>query len=92
MRVVDSTDRYCAGETARAKALVRAIDNDGGVFEVASVDGVRLADLATQFLADRRVNRLNIHLAADDSYAGRMVRHDNQQASLDRTSRTFDRG
>jgi hypothetical protein len=74
------------------KLVVRAIDNDGGVFEVASVDGVRLADLATQFLADRRVNRLNIHLAADDSYAGRMVRHHDQQSSLDRTSRIFDRG
>ena len=74
------------------KLVVRAIDNDGGVFEVASVDGVRLADLATQFLADRKVSRLNIHLAADDSYAGRMVRHHNQQALLDRTSRTFDRG
>ena len=60
------------------KLVVRAIDNDGGVFEVASVDGVRLADLATQFLADRKVSRLNIHLAADDSYAGRVVRHDNQ--------------
>ena len=93
MRVVDSTDRYCAGEAARGqKLVVRAIDNDGCVFEVASVDGVRLADLATQFLADRRVSRLNIHLAADDSYAGRMVRHHNQQALLDRTSRTFDRG
>src|ERR1700722_16909700 len=74
------------------KLVVRAIDNDGGVFEVVPVDGVRLADLATQFLADRRVNRLNIHLAADDSYAERMVRHHNQQALLDRTSRTFDRG
>ena len=60
------------------KLVVRAIDNDGGVFEVVPVEGVRLADLATQFLADRRVARLNIHLAADDSYAGRVVRHDKQ--------------
>jgi hypothetical protein len=60
------------------KLVVRAVDNDGGVFEVVPVDGVRLADLATQFLADRRVNCLYLHLAADDSYAGRVVRHDNQ--------------
>ena len=60
------------------KLVVRAIDNDGGVFEVVPVDGARLSDLATKFLADRKVNRLNIHLAADDSYAGRVVRHDNQ--------------
>src|SRR6266481_1269131 len=46
------------------KLVVRAIDNDGGVFEVVPVESVRLADLATQFLADRRVARLNIHLAA----------------------------
>jgi hypothetical protein len=58
------------------KLVVRAIGNDGGVFEVAPVDGVRLADLATRFLADRRVARLNIHLATDDSYAGRVMRHD----------------
>jgi hypothetical protein len=36
------------------KLVVRAIDNHGGVFEVVSVDGARLADLATTFLADRR--------------------------------------
>ena len=60
------------------KLVVRVIDNDGVVFEVESVDGVRLADLAAQFLADSRVARLNIHLAANDSYAGRVVRHDNQ--------------
>jgi hypothetical protein len=60
------------------KLVVRAIDNDGGVFEVMPVDGERLADIVTNFLADRRVTRLNIHLAADDSYAGRVVRHDNK--------------
>jgi hypothetical protein len=60
------------------KLVVRAIDNNGGVFEVMPVDGERLADIATNFLDDRRVNRLNIHLAADDSYAGRVVRHDNK--------------
>jgi hypothetical protein len=60
------------------KLVVRVIDNDGGVFEVLPVEGARLAGLATQFLADRRVNRLNVHLEADDSYAGRVVRHDNQ--------------
>jgi hypothetical protein len=60
------------------KLVVRVIDNDGGVFEVVPIEGVGLADLATQFLADRRVNRLNVHLEADDSYAGRVVRHDNQ--------------
>jgi Protein of unknown function (DUF1203) len=56
------------------KLLVRSIDNDGGVFEVASVDGDKLADLATQHLADHRVALLTIHLATDDSYAGRVVR------------------
>jgi hypothetical protein len=60
------------------KLVVRIIDNDGGVFEVVPIEGVRLADLATQFLADRRVNRLNVQLEADDSYAGRVVRHDSQ--------------
>jgi Protein of unknown function (DUF1203) len=60
------------------KLLVRSIDNDGSVFEVASVDGEKLADLATQHLADRRVAGLNIHLATDDSYAGRVVRFDKQ--------------
>jgi hypothetical protein len=60
------------------RLVVRVIDNDGGVFEVVPIEGVRLADLATQFLADHRVNRLNVKLQADDSYAGRVVRHDNQ--------------
>jgi hypothetical protein len=60
------------------KLLVRSIDSDGSVFEVASVDGEKLADLATQHLADRRVAGLNIHLATDDSYAGRVVRFDKQ--------------
>jgi hypothetical protein len=60
------------------KLVARAIDNDGGVLEVVPVDGANLVDIATRFLADRRVNRLDIHLAADDSYAGRVVRHDNQ--------------
>jgi hypothetical protein len=72
------------------KLVVRAIDNDDVVFEAEPVDGVRLAYLAAQFLADRRVARLNIHLAADDSYAGRVVRHGKQSEFLDRTSRRFD--
>jgi len=61
------------------KLVVRAIDNDGGVVEVTPVHGVALTDLAPRFLADRLVARLNIYLAADDSYAGRVVRHDNRQ-------------
>jgi hypothetical protein len=60
------------------KLVVRAIDHNGDINGVESVNGVGLADLASQFLADRRVNRLNIYLAADDSYAGRVVRHDKQ--------------
>jgi hypothetical protein len=56
------------------KLLVRSVDNEGGVFEVASVDGEKLADIATQQLADRRAARLSIHLATDDSYAGHVVR------------------
>jgi hypothetical protein len=60
------------------KLLVRSIDNDGDVFNVAAVDGDKLADLAIQHLADHRVARLNIHLATDDSYAGRVVRFDRQ--------------
>ena len=54
--------------------MVRSIDNDGRVFGVVPTDGLKLEDLVTQLLADRRVARLNIHLAADDSYAGRVVR------------------
>jgi hypothetical protein len=57
------------------KLVVRAIDQDGSVCGVESVDGQGLTALAAQLLADRRVNRLNIFSAADDSYAGRVVRH-----------------
>jgi hypothetical protein len=57
------------------KLLVRAIDNDGGIVKVVPVDGDGLSDLAPRYLADRGVARLNIHLAADDSYAGRVIRH-----------------
>jgi hypothetical protein len=63
---------------SREKLLVRSIDNEGGVFEVASVDGATLADTARQQLANRRVARLGIHLATDDSYAGHVVRFDKQ--------------
>jgi hypothetical protein len=33
-----------------------------------------LADLVRRLLTDRRVARLKIHLATDDSYAGYVVR------------------
>jgi hypothetical protein len=56
------------------KLVVRSIDNDGKVFEVVPTDGLKLEDLVRQLLADRRVARLNIHLATDDSYAGHAVR------------------
>ena len=39
------------------KLLVRSVDNEGGVFEVTSVDGDKLADIATQQLAGRRAAR-----------------------------------
>jgi hypothetical protein len=58
------------------KLLVRSVDNEGGVFEVMSVDGGKLEDIAPQQLADRRVARLSLHLATDDSYAGHVVRFD----------------
>jgi hypothetical protein len=57
------------------KLVVRAIDQEGDVCGVESVDGEGLTNLAAQFLANRQVNRLNIYSAADDSYAGRVVRH-----------------
>ena len=60
------------------KLVVRATNNDGGVVEVALIDGDELTDLAPRFLADPRVVRLKIHLAADDFYAGRVIRHDNR--------------
>jgi hypothetical protein len=60
------------------RRLVRSIDNDGETFEVVPVDGLKLEDLVTQLLADRRVARLHIHLATDDSYAGHAVRFDRQ--------------
>jgi hypothetical protein len=63
---------------SREKLLVRSIDSEGGIFEVASVDGGTLADIARQQLANRRVARLSIHLARDDSYAGHVVRFDKQ--------------
>jgi hypothetical protein len=56
------------------KLVVRTIDNDGSVVEVLPTDGLKLEDLVTQLLADRRVACLNINLATDDSYAGRVVR------------------
>ena len=56
------------------KLVVRSIDNDSEVFEVAAVDGLKLEEIVTQLLADRRVARLHIHLATDDSYAGHAVR------------------
>jgi hypothetical protein len=58
------------------KLVVRSIGNDGEIFEVLPIDGLKLEELATQLLTDRRVARLNVHLAADDSYAGRVVRFD----------------
>jgi hypothetical protein len=58
--------------------VVRAIDQDGDVCGVEWVDGQGLTDLADRFLANPRVNRLNIYSAANDSYAGRAVRHDKQ--------------
>lgn len=58
------------------KLVVRCVDNDGEVVDVVPVDGLKLQDLAPQLLADRRVVRLNIHLATDDSYAGRVMRLD----------------
>jgi hypothetical protein len=58
------------------KLVVRSIGNDGEVFEVLPIDGLKLEELATQLLTDRRVARLNVHLAVDDSYAGRVVRFD----------------
>lgn len=59
--------------------VVRSIDNDGKVFEVVPTDGLKLEDLVTQLLADRRVARLKIHLATDDSYAGHVVRFNVQR-------------
>ena len=56
------------------KLVVRSIDNDSEVFEVAAVDGLKLEEIVTQLLADPRVARLNIHLATDDSYAGHAAR------------------
>jgi hypothetical protein len=58
----------------REKLLVRSIDNEGGIFEVASVDVGALVDTVRQQLANRRVSRLSLHLARDDSYAGQVVR------------------
>jgi hypothetical protein len=55
------------------KLVLRSIDNDGKVVDVVPADGCKLENLATQLLADRRVARLTIHLAADDSYAGCVV-------------------
>ena len=47
------------------KLVVRCVDNDGEVVDVVPVDGLKLQDLAPQLLADRRVARLNIHLALE---------------------------
>lgn len=58
------------------KLVVRSIDHDGGIVEIAPVEGLNLADMAKRALTERRVARLTIHLPVDDSYAGRVVRLD----------------
>jgi hypothetical protein len=60
------------------KLVVRSIDNGGDVFEVVAVDGLKLEELAMELLADRRVARLNIYFAEDDTYAGGVLRLDKQ--------------
>jgi hypothetical protein len=60
------------------KLVVRSVDKDGKVLEIVPTAGLKPEDLVTQLLADRRVARLNIHLATDDSYAGHVVRFDAQ--------------
>jgi hypothetical protein len=63
------------------KLVVRRIDNEGDVFDVVAVDGAKLQDVVPQLLTDRRVARLNLHLATDDSYAGHAVRFEVQERS-----------
>jgi hypothetical protein len=56
------------------RLVVRCIDNDGKVFEIESADGLKLESLITQLLDNPQAARLKIHLATDDSYAGRVER------------------
>jgi hypothetical protein len=74
MRLVDSAIDTVPWKLGTEELVARSIEDERKVFEVVPTDGMKLEDLVTQLPADRCVARLNIHLATDDSYAGRVVR------------------
>jgi hypothetical protein len=65
-----------------ARLVVRCIDVAGNVLEVESVDGVKLEGLITRFFDNAGAARLNIHLAADESYAGHVRRLNRGEGSM----------
>lgn len=62
MRLVESAIDTAPWKLGTEKLVVRSIEDERKVFEVVPTDGLKLEDLVTQLLADRRVARLNIHL------------------------------
>ncbi len=56
------------------RLVVRSVDNEGNVLKGESSDGEKLEDLIRWLFGDRRIARLSIHLAADESYAGHVRR------------------
>ena len=58
------------------KLMVRSIDANANLLGMEPVDGMNLERAIERLFADRRAARLRIHLAIDDSYAGRVERFD----------------
>jgi hypothetical protein len=58
------------------KLVVRSFDVNADLLEVEPIDGMELESVIERLFADQRAARLRIHLASDDSYAGRVERFD----------------
>jgi hypothetical protein len=58
------------------KLVVRSFDVDANLLKVEPIDGIQFESVIARLFADRRTARLRIHLATDESYAGRVERFD----------------
>jgi hypothetical protein len=58
------------------KLVVRSFDGNANLLEMEPIDGMNLERAIERLFADRRSAGLRIHLATDDSYAGRVERFD----------------
>jgi hypothetical protein len=56
------------------KLVVRSFDGNANLLEMEPTDGIKLEYAIERLFADQRAARLRIHLATDDSYAGRVER------------------